>query len=149
VKRVPAEYTIIASFGAMALFWAWLVLFGSWRTYGNSSAAAVLLCAFFGLGAAACWLVLKRKIAGAWLCVILYGIQVLTFPLPVGAPFNFHSLPTLYFRLNGNPAAPVSVNALGLVLFIVSLVLLAHYREQGGSASHVPPNTSLERTREG
>jgi hypothetical protein len=81
--------------------------------------------------------------------MIFYGMQVLTFPLPVGAPFKFHSLPTIYYRLNGDPSAPVSVNVVAVVLFMVSLALLAHYRERDGRASQVPPNTSLERTREG
>jgi hypothetical protein len=149
VKRVPAEYTILVSFAATAFFWAWLIFFGSWRTSGNSSLALILLCAFLGLGVTACWLLLKQKVAGAWLAVIFYGIQILSFPLPVGAPLSFHSLPTLYFRVNGDPSAPISVNVVGVVLFLVSLVLLAHYREREASASQVLPNTSFERTREG
>jgi hypothetical protein len=145
VRRVPAEYTILASFGATVVFWAWLAFFGYWRSYGSGYAVAVPISVFLAIGIAACWLTLKRKTAGAWLCVIFYGMQVVTFPLPVGAPFKFHSLPTIYYRLNGDPSAPVSVNVLAVVLFIVSLALLVHYRER----DEVPPNTSLERTREG
>ena len=146
---MPAETTIIASFWAIVLFWAWLALAGSWRTYGNRYLAWVLVLAFLGIGAAACWLLLKRRVAGAWLCVVFYGMQVLTFPLPIGAPFDFHPLPTIYYRLVGDPSAPISINVVGLVLFIVSLVVLAHYRGQGLALAQVPPNTSLERTREG
>jgi hypothetical protein len=149
VRRAPAEYTILVSFGAAVVFWGWLALFGSWRSTGSGYAIAVPVAGFFAIGIAACWLVLKRKTAGAWLCVIFYGIQVLTFPLPVGAPFKFNSLPTIYFRLNSDLSSPVSVNILAVVLFVVSLALLAHYRERDGRASQVPPNTSLERTREG
>ncbi len=148
MKRGPAEYIILASFGATALFWGWLFFFGSERTYEGGSFAAVLPFVFLGIGAAAGWLLLKRRIAGAWLCAFFYGIQVLTFSLPIGGTLSINSLPTLYFRLNGDPSAPVSINVVAFVLFIVSLALLAELREQAGRSSQVSPNTSLERTRD-
>jgi hypothetical protein len=143
VKRVPAEYVILSSFVAAALFWGWLILFGSWRTYGSGYLAAILAVGFLAIGVSACWLVIKRRVAGAWLCALFYGIQVLSFPLPVGAPFKFTSLPTIHFRLNSDPVAPVSLNVLALILLIVSLALVVHYRERGQIASRVSPNTSL------
>jgi hypothetical protein len=149
MKRVPVEYAILASFATAAVFLGWLAAFGSWRLYGISYAGGALMIGYLATGVAAFWLTLRRKTAGARLSVIFYGMQVLTFPMPSGAPFKFQSLPTLYYRLNGDPSAPVSVNVLAIVLVIVALVLLAHYRERDGGTAQVPPNASLERTREG
>jgi hypothetical protein len=149
VRRVPAEYIVLASFGATALFWFWLAFFGSLRISGSGYVVGILAICFVGLGISACWSLLLRKTAGAWLSSIFYGVQVFSFPLPVGEPFKFHSLPTIYYRILGDASAPVSINLLSLLLFIFSLGVLAHYRARAANIAQVPPNTSFERTREG
>jgi hypothetical protein len=130
MKRPLGEYIILASLVVSLAFLGHLVFFGSWHFSGIRYLATIQIVLFVGLGAFALWLLALKRIVGAVLCVAFYGIQLFSITLSSGWKIDFHSLPTLFFRLNGDKQALINLNTVSLVFFLLSLGLLSSYRER-------------------
>ena len=148
MRRSPGEYVVLASLAGSLAFWGYLVFSGSWRFEGNELVAITLILFALALGVLAFWLLIRKRMEGAVLSTVFYGIQVLNVTLPSGGFVGFNSLPTLYFRLYGEADAPINLNIVSLILFVVALLLWMNYPNGRKVELGSPPNTSLERTRE-
>jgi hypothetical protein len=133
------------------VFWISIVFFGPLKLHLSQFGHAALLLGFvgLGLGVLALWLLLLRRFAGAVICMVFYGIQLISVTLPSGERIGFNSLPTVYYRVYGSSDAPISLNVVSLVLFAFSIALWTAYRQRRVPGVAVTPNKSLERTREG
>jgi hypothetical protein len=142
--RSPGEFVILGSLIGSVLYLGYLAVSGSIRLEGYRPLAITIVATFVALGFLSLWLVARRRPSGAIACMVFYGVQIISVVLPSGAKLGFNSLPTIYFRIWGDSAAPINLNIVALVLFVFSTVLWQMLR-----GAKLPPNTPLERTREG
>lgn len=121
---------LLTSLVGSFVFWAYLWMFGSIQLKGSSAAAIALLLGFLGVGAVAFWFIYRRRLTGAILCSVFYGVQVVSARLVTGENIGFNSLPTIEFRIYGDEASPVNLNLVALILFVLSLLLCSVYRQE-------------------
>ena len=147
MRRPPGEYLVLACLCGSLAYCGYLALTGTLRLEGGML-AATLVVAGLVIGALAFILIIKRRTAGAVLCTVFYGLQILSVALPSGAKWGFNTLPTIYYRIYGEKEFPTNLNVVSLLLFGLSVLLWVSYRRREVGDSGAPPNTSLERTRE-
>ena len=130
-SRSIGEYIVLTSLAASLLFWGYLIAFGTLTFDGSPALARLQILIFLSLGAVALVLLWRRKILGAWLSLVFYGIQVIRVVLPSGSKIEFNSLPFVSFRVYGleDEGASVSLNLVALLLFVFSWILLVMYRK--------------------
>jgi len=148
MTRPPGEYLVLACLGGSLAFCGYQALTGSLQLEGGSFATALFIVGLT-IGALAFVLIVLRRKAGALLCAIFYGLQILTVALPSGAKWGFNSLPAFYYRIYGDREFPTNLNVVALLLFGLSIALWATYRQREVGERRAPSNKSLERTREG
>jgi hypothetical protein len=137
-SRSVGEFLILGSLICSLLYLGYLTAVGSLGLAGNRPVAIAIVASFVVLGLVSLWLVARRRTSGAIACMVFYGAQI------ISGEIGFNSLPTVYFRILGDNDSPTNLNIVALVLFIFSAVLWQLYR-----GAQLPPNTSLERTRDG
>ena len=128
--RSPGEYVLLASLAGSWVFWAYLWTLGTIEFRESRAGAIALLLCFLGVAAISFWLILRRRLVGAALCSLFYGVQLVSATLPSGENVGFNSLPTINIRIFGDDASPVNLNLVALILFVLSLVLCAAYRQR-------------------
>jgi hypothetical protein len=148
MKRPPGEYLVLTCLGGSLAFCAYQALTGSLQLEGGHFATS-LFVAGLTIGALAFIFVIIGRKAGAVLCAIFYGLQILTVALPSGAKWGFTALPAFYCRIYGDKDSPINLNVVALLLFGLSIALWASYRRGEVGEPRAPSNKSLERTREG
>jgi hypothetical protein len=149
MRRPPGKYLILASLVGSLAFWGYLILFGTLRIVGSETIGWIQIAIFLGLGALALWLLIRRRLVGALLCAVFYGVQVISVTFRSGYKFEFNSLPTIYLRIYGDAQTPTKLNVVSLILFLLSIGLWVVYRQARDNGGAPTPNKSLERTREG
>jgi hypothetical protein len=141
--RSPGEFVILGSLIGSLLYLGYLIVSGSIRIEGYRPLVIAIVAIFIALGLLSLWLIARRRSSGAIACMAFYGAQVISVTFPSGIKLGFNSLPTIYFRIWGDSSAPTNLNIVALVFFVLSIALWQMFR-----GAQMPPNTSLERTRE-
>jgi len=133
--RSPGEYVLLVSLAGAWVFWAYLWAFGTIEFRGSSAGALVLLLGFLGTAAISFWFILQRRLIGAILCALFYGVQLVSVTLSSGENVGMNSLPTINIWIYGDEASPVNLNVVALILFVFSLVLCTVYRRRRADAA--------------
>jgi len=134
-SRSPGEYVLLASLAGSWVFWAYLWLFGTIKFQGSSVGAVALLLGFLGAAAISFWLILRRRLSGAILCSVFYGVQIVSVTRSSGESVGINSLPTINIWIYGDEASPVNLNLIALILLVLSLVLCSVYRHKRADAA--------------
>lgn len=129
MRRSPAEYIILASLVGSLAFWGYNFAFRTLTVTGKEIAVLLAIAIFLGLGALALWFLIRKRLAGAVLSVIFYGVQVLSITMPNGEKFEFTSLPTINIWIFGEKETPVNLNVVALILYLLSIGLWFKYKQ--------------------
>jgi hypothetical protein len=153
--RSKKEIVLIAAIGVSILATLGMAFWGATASGNSAFWLVVFYSPLFWVAVLGITLLIRRRAAGAWAALAFFGLQVVKVEREGALVWPPVSAVGINFELVRDSSYGIDVGISAIVFAFISAAVISQYREERILAGMpkvaplLPPNTSLERTRDG